>query len=203
MLVFSAGLGEPVIGHCYFGRSKSIFSIMTKPQFQFHLSLYFLLSIHTLSGSFFLVSDSVCLCKWVWVCMLRGHIKGRITRTQTDCEVVLSPQKARGRRLSALHGLPHRPTASCRLNRVSQTLCFRSLRWHEETFPCRGTGESWFWKQQCAEWQTPVLRWQRTKRVTHHQASCHWLFTVFWWVYLHNKSHFLAMLTLPAAASHT
>lgn len=37
--------------------------------------------------------------------MLRGHIKGRITRTQTDCEVVLSPQKARGRRLSALHGL--------------------------------------------------------------------------------------------------
>lgn len=88
---------------------------MTKPQFQFHLSLYFLLSIHTLSGSSFfslswLASGErlcVCLCKRVWVCMLRGHIKGRITRTQTDCESGVSPQKARGRRLSALRGLPH------------------------------------------------------------------------------------------------
>lgn len=189
--------------------------------FRFYsISLYFLLSIHTLSGSSFFFSrlascEQLCLFVYGSVSLyVEGSHKGANHQNSDWLWSGVSPQKARGRWLSALDGLPTRPTASCVLNRVSEMLCFQSLRWHEETFPCRGTGESEFWKQQCVEWQTPVLRWQRTERAT--QASCHWLFTVFWCVYLspcyraselilflHDKSHFLAMLTLPAAVIHT
>lgn len=96
--LFSVGLGQPVIG-CG-GRKEPLCycSIVTKLQF---LSLFISCFQFTLSRAhlffffFFWLASGERLCVFLYasVSLLRGHIKGRITRTQTDCEVVCHPRK--------------------------------------------------------------------------------------------------------------
>lgn len=153
---------------------------MTKPQLLFHLTLFLVFNSHSPELIFFsgcvLVSD--CMFAYVSEFVSWGVTqRGRITRTQTDCEVLCLLRNLKGDGFLLSTGCLLAPQHHTRWTECLKRSAFEVWDDMRRRSPAEVPGSLEFWKQQCAEWQTPVLRWQRTELAT--QASCHWLFTVF------------------------